>query len=110
MKPSNDVSPGREISTPVSGLVLNLDELSHLLHRDRSTIKADRCRAPGRVPPAHKAPGTKEPLWLLDEVLAWLRAHPDLRCAANADSSHRRPGRPRKSAMPASSAQEVNRV
>lgn len=100
MHPSNDVSPGREISVPVSTPVLNLDGLSQLLHRDRATIKADRCRAPDRVPPAHKAPGAKEPLWLLDEVLAWLRSHPDFRRAAGSNSPRRRPGRPRKTAMP----------
>lgn len=110
MQSPNDVSPGLAVSTPVLGPVLDLDGLSQLLHRDRATIKADRCRAPERVPPAHKAPGAKEPLWLVDEVLDWLRAHPDLRRTANADAHHRRPGRPRKSAMSSCSAQGVARV
>lgn len=105
-----NVSPGREISVPVSTPVLNLDGLSQLLHRDRATIKADRCRAPERVPPAHKVPGAKEPLWLLDEVLAWLRSHPDFRRAAESNTPRRRLGRPRKSTKPACSGEGVSRV
>jgi hypothetical protein len=94
MFPSIDDSPQQHTAASALGPVLNLDGLSLLLHRDRATIKADRCRAPHRVPPAHKAPGTKEPLWLLDEVLDWLRAHPDLpRTVATAP---RRVGRPKK--------------
>jgi hypothetical protein len=85
--------PDRKSYASVLGPVLNLDGLAQLLHRDRATIKADRCRAPHRVPPAHKPPGTKEPLWLLDEVLQWLRAHPD--CSPTPNTS-RRIGRPKK--------------
>ncbi|GEM_PF-1856412 len=72
------------------GPLLDLDELARVLHRDRETIKADRCRAPQRVPPAYKIPGTKEPLWLLDEVLEWLRQHPEHATAPV------KPGRPTK--------------
>lgn len=106
----SNVPAGWAVSAPAFGPVLNLDGLAKLLHRDRATILADRCRAPERVPPAHKAPGTKEPLWLLDEVLAWLRAHPDFRRAAESSTPRRRPGRPRKSAKPACSGEEVSRV
>lgn len=95
------LSADRTVSAPVVGPVLNVDALAAMLHRDRATILADRCRAPERVPPAHKAPGTKEPLWLLDEVLTWLRSHPDFRRAAKSNSPRRRPGRPRKIATPA---------
>src|SRR5579875_3128482 len=73
------------------GPLLDLDELARVLHRDRETIKADRCRAPQRVPPAYKIPGTKEPLWLLDEVLEWLRQHPE---HATAPVKPGRPTRP----------------
>jgi hypothetical protein len=80
---------------PTIGPTLNVDALAQLLYRDRATILADRCRAPERVPPAHKPLGTKEPLWLLDEVLAWVRAHPDSR-ADTKPAARRSPGRPRK--------------
>jgi hypothetical protein len=94
MQSSNADESPEQGSPFVLGPVLNLDGLSQLLHRDRATIKADRCRAPERVPPAHKAPGAKEPLWILDEVLAWLRAHPD--SPRTPSTAPRRPGRPRK--------------
>lgn len=89
-----DDSPHQYTAASALGPVLNLDGLSRLLHRDRATILADRCRAPHRVPPAHRIPGTKEPLWFLDEVLDWLRAHPDL--PSTVATSPRSPGRPRK--------------
>ena len=96
MQPSDDnFSLDWTIVAPAFGPVLDLDGLAKLLHRDRATILADRCRAPQRVPPAHKPPGTKEPLWLLDEVLHWLRAHPDLRAGAK-PAVRRAPGRPLK--------------
>lgn len=89
-----DDSPQQHPAASPLGPVLNLNGLAQLLHRHRATIKADRCRAPHRVPPAHKAPGTKEPLWLLDEVLDWLRTHSDVTRATA--KTPRRPGRPRK--------------
>lgn len=76
MKPSA-LPAGWAVIQSEFGPVLDLDDLARLLHRDRNTIKADRCRAPDRVPPAFKVPGTKEPLWLLDDVLDWLRQHPE---------------------------------
>ncbi len=93
--PKSKYPAGWGVSAPLIGPVLDVDGLAQLLHRDRATILADRCRAPERVPPAHKARGTKEPLWLLDEVLAWLRAHPDSRADAK-PAARRSPGRPRK--------------
>lgn len=93
--PSSKFPAGWAVSAPLFGPILDVDGLAQLLHRDRSTILADRCRAPERVPPAHKIRGTKEPLWLVDEVLDWLRAHPDLRADAK-PVAHRSPGRPRK--------------
>lgn len=90
-----DVSVGSTTAEQPSNLVLNLDGLARLLHRDRATILADRCRAPERVPPAHKILGTKEPLWIRDEVMEWLRGHPDLP-PTRSPTARRSPGRPRK--------------
>lgn len=70
--------------------VLDLNDLARLLHRERNTLKADRCRAPGRVPPACKIPGTKDPLWILPDVLDWLRQHPE------SESGSHKVGRPNK--------------
>ena len=51
-------------------------ELSQLLGRSPATLQADFSRNPGSLPPAHKPPHTKNPVWLLAEVLAWLQAQP----------------------------------
>ena len=67
---------------PVIGYAL----LSSLLGRTVGTLQADRCRNPASLPPACTPPGTKQPLWLLSDVLAWLAEHRE----------PRRPGRPLK--------------
>lgn len=64
--------------------------LSLLLGRTVGTLQADRCRRPESLPPACTPPHTRQPLWLLVDVLDWLAQHRDL-------STLRRPGRPRKS-------------
>lgn len=93
--PSSKFPAGWAVSAPLFGPILDVDGLAQLLHRDRSTILADRCRAPERVPPAHKIRGTKEPLWIRDEVLEWLRGHPDSPSVTRS-AARRSPGRPRK--------------
>lgn len=52
--------------------VLGVDELSLLLKKSAGTILADRCRAPHLLPPDVTPPGSKQPLWLTCDVLAWL--------------------------------------
>lgn len=93
--------------------VIGIDELSQLLHKHASTIIADRSRAPHRVPPSCEPPGCRTPLWIVSDVLAWLRSYqrqavtaptapaaaPTTKCATNtnttADQAPRR-GRPTK--------------
>ena len=55
--------------------VLGISELSILLKKSPAVILADRCRAPHRVPPSCEPPGTRQPLWLLEDVLNWLRQY-----------------------------------
>lgn len=77
--------------------VLGLDGLSVLLHKAPSSILADRCRAPHRLPPACTPPGCKQPLWLTADVLAWLTEFKETPCAIAENAPTRRaPGRPRK--------------
>ena len=52
--------------------VVGYDGLSQLLCRSVVSLQADRCRAPESVPPACTPPGTRNPLWLTADVLAWL--------------------------------------
>lgn len=76
-------------------LTVDVAGLSQMLHRTRASILSDRTRAPLRVPPAYVAPGSRTPLWIVSEVLAWLRAHPEQPRVAGKPAP-RRPGRPTK--------------
>lgn len=70
---------------PVLGYAL----LSVLLSRSVGTLQADRCRKPESLPPACTPPHTRQPLWLLSDVLDWLAEHREA-------PAPRRPGRPKK--------------
>lgn len=77
--------------------VIGLDGLSGLLGKAPSSILADRCRAPHRLPPACTPPGCKQPLWLTQDVLDWLAKHREPEIAAPAVAAPRRGrGRPNK--------------
>lgn len=90
------------LDTSTLGPVLGLNELSHLIKKSPRSILADRSRAPGRLPPDCTPPGTRAPIWLLEDVLAWLRQHrhqPGERQAAATPApapGARRRGRPTK--------------
>lgn len=55
--------------------VLDDDALGLLIKKTPAAIARDRVRAPWRVPPACTPPGTKKPLWILEDVLTWLRQY-----------------------------------
>lgn len=69
--------------------VISYAHLSMLLGRTVGTLKADRCRKPGSLPPACTPPGTRQPLWLLSDVIGWLEEHREA-------PAPRRAGRPPK--------------
>lgn len=52
--------------------IIGVGELSLLLRKSPASILADRCRAPHLIPPDATPPGSKQPLWLLEDVFAWL--------------------------------------
>lgn len=52
------------------------EHLGQLLHRSPVSLQADFSRKPASLPPAHRPPGTKQPIWLLTEVLTWLANQP----------------------------------
>ncbi|MCP5268402.1 MAG: hypothetical protein H6943_05085 [Zoogloeaceae bacterium] len=52
--------------------VIGIEDLSRLLRKTPASILADRSRAPWRLPPDTTPPGSKQPLWLLQDVLDWL--------------------------------------
>ena len=80
--------------------VLGIAELSVLLKKSAPAIIADRSRAPHRVPPSCEPPGSKQPLWILEDVIAWLRTHQRPTTAPTAPAAPppppRRRGRPTK--------------
>lgn len=61
--------------------------LSILLERTVDTLQADRCRKPESLPPACVIPGTRNPIWLLDDVLTWLASHREAPAVVTADQS-----------------------
>ena len=76
----------------IDGLVVDHVGLARLIMRAPSTIIVDRCRRPATLPPACVPPGTRRPLWLVADVLAWLAEHRE-----GADAAPARPvGRPPK--------------
>jgi len=59
--------------------IIGIEELSSLLKRSKEVIKKDRSD-PARkhtLPMAYKPVGTKNPLWVTEDVIAWLREHPE---------------------------------
>lgn len=58
---------------PAETLVVDMVGLGRIMRKKPSTIMADRCRAPHRVPPACTPPDTRQPLWVVADVLEWLR-------------------------------------
>lgn len=50
-------------------------ELADLLQKSESTLRADRVRRPESVPPACVPPGSSRPIWIVEDVLSWLRQH-----------------------------------
>lgn len=77
--------------------VVGYDGLSRLLGRTVQTLQADRCRNPASVPPASTPPGSRTPLWVVAEVIAWLQQHRESG-ARQATSKRRKagPGAPTK--------------
>jgi hypothetical protein len=51
---------------------LTASDLSQLLRRSVSTIKADAQRRPETLPPRLVIPGSSRLLWLEDDVIAWV--------------------------------------
>lgn len=93
MKTSFDDNAGNDSRKEV----LNALDLAQLLNKTPRSIFTDRCRAPHRLPPACTPPGTKSPLWILEDVLAWLRQYQQPAPAPDTTTQQpRRRGRPTK--------------
>lgn len=90
--------------------ILNILQIAEMLGKSPQTVIADRSRAPHRLPPACTPPGTRQPLWILEDVLAWLREHQEPpaapAAALAAAQSPRRRGRPTKAEIARRAAAE----
>ena len=53
--------------------LLGAEALGVLLHKTTATVWCDLSRAPERLPPPIRIPGTRKALWLESAVLAWLQ-------------------------------------
>lgn len=87
--------------------VLGVKELSQLIKKSPASIIADRSRAPYRLPPSCEPPESRQPLWILADVLEWLRHYqrpaapapavaPAVSAPAQPADTPRRRGRPTK--------------
>lgn len=82
--------PDRQAFPPVLGI----GELSVLLKKSPATILADRSRAPHLLPPDCTPQGSRQPLWLLADVLLWLGQF--RRPVVSSQGPHLRRGAPTK--------------
>lgn len=76
------------------------DRLSELIGKSVAAILADRSRAPHKLPPACTPPGTRQPIWLLVDVLVWLANHREAAAL---------PPQPRPAPKPRSSVSHLGR-
>ncbi len=53
--------------------IVGVDGLSLLLNKKPAVITIDRCRRPHTLPPACTPPDTQKPLWVVADVINWLR-------------------------------------
>lgn len=55
--------------------IVDIHGLSVLLNRQPEVIAAARCTRPYTLPPACSIPDTKKPLWIVEDVIQWLRTY-----------------------------------
>ena len=73
--------------------LLTVEDLSALIHKSPAAIQADANRAPHRLPPILRLPGSRRLLWREEDVEAWVtEAYEKMHVA----EVTRKGGRPRK--------------
>ena len=92
-------------TTTVTDLTVGVTGCARICQQSRATFLSNRARAPWRVPPACTAPGSHRPVWIIADVLDWLRKHQE-KPAAQPEPKRRR-GRPTKTEQAALAAQAV---
>ena len=66
-------------------LTVGVDGLAEILQITPKTIRNRLSEAPNKLPPRLHLPDTRRPLWLIEDVKAWLEKH---------RQPPKRPGRP----------------
>lgn len=78
-------------------ITVGVEELATMLGRAPASIRMARCRSPESLPPAIRIPGQRRLVWLVDDVVEWLRKHREPTVESPGLSvSPRRRGRPRR--------------
>lgn len=54
---------------------LGIEELAQLLHRSPTTIASEVTKAPHKLPPRLRLPGSRKVLWLRTDVFQWIHKH-----------------------------------
>jgi predicted DNA-binding transcriptional regulator AlpA len=69
---SSTSAPSLCTSSDMEHQTLGIKELAELLHRAPSTIASEVTKAPHKLPPRLKLPGSRKVLWLAKDVQEWL--------------------------------------
>lgn len=56
-----------------SQVTVTVEELAKMFGIDGQTLLNRRCRVAANLPPALQLKGQREPIWLIEDVLRWLR-------------------------------------
>lgn len=91
---SNDEGDG-DGGEPPHPLVLDYEDLAHLLRVAVGTLKNRYSLDPTSLPPAILIPGCRGPRWLFPDVLQWLKDHRTPAAPSPAPAPKRKAGRPR---------------
>lgn len=54
---------------------LTIEDVARLLNRSPSTVATEVSKAPHKLPPRLRLPGSRRVLWLKDDVVRWLHEH-----------------------------------
>lgn len=64
----------QKLATGLEGVTVSYEGLGQLLHKQASTLKSDMSRKPQDLPPPALIGVKGRPIWIVSDVLNWLRA------------------------------------
>lgn len=60
---------------PDEPLTMGIKDLAKILHRSPATVASEVTKAPHKLPPRLRLPGSKRVLWMAEDVKEWLREY-----------------------------------